>query len=138
EPDAIIFLAWTAAWPGHRQGFPFFRKDQCEKLSWLCAARVSGNLMRAAGRFVEHLSCPIYPLGLARYLRDDVSFEDVRQNETRMMVHLTNASRRIGNLTDRDLPVVQGEIREIVCKDGPTTAFARLILSAGGGLRKQS
>jgi len=94
--------------------------------------------MRAAGRFVEHLSCPIYPLGLARYLRDDVSFEDVRQNETGMMVHLTNASSRIGNLTDRDLPVVQGEIGEIVCKDGPTTAFARLILSAGGGLRKQS
>ena len=94
--------------------------------------------MRTAGRFVEHFSCLIYPLGLARYLRDDVSFKHVRQNETGMMVHLTNASRRIGNLTDRDLPVVQGEIGELVYKDRTTTAFARLILSAGGGLRKQS
>ena len=94
--------------------------------------------MCAAGRFVEHLSGLIYLLGLPRYLRDHVAFEDVCQNETGMVMHLTNASWRVRNLTDRDLPVIHGEIGEIVYKDGTASAFARIILSAGSGLRKES
>ena len=94
--------------------------------------------MCAAGRFVEHLSGLIYLLGLPRYLSDHVAFEDVCQNETGMVMHLTNASRRVRNLTDCDLPVIHGEIGEIVYKDGTASAFARIILSAGGGLRKES
>ena len=127
----------AAAWPGHCQGLAFFRKDQCEKLSWLCAAGIPGNLMRAAGRFVEHFPGFVHFLGLARYFRDHVSFEDVRQNETCMMMHLTNASRRIRNLTDRDLPLIHGEIGEIVHKDGTATAFARLVLSTGVGCQNR-
>lgn len=94
--------------------------------------------MCAAGRFVKHLSGLIYLLGLPRYFRDHVSFEDVCQNETGMVMHLTNASRRVRNFTDRDLPVIHGEIGEIVDKDGTATAFTRFILSAGGGLHKES
>src|SRR5262249_22618211 len=106
--------------------------------SRLRAAGVLGNFMRAAGRFVEHLSGLIYPLWLARYFRDHVAFEDIGQNETGMMMHLTNTSGRVRDLADCDLPVIHGEIWEIVDKDGAATAFARLILGSGGGLRKKS
>ena len=71
---------------------------------------------RRAVRRTSARSCTSF-LALPRDFRDDGAFEDVGQNEAGVVMCRAHASGRIVDVADRHLPVVQRQIRKVVCED---------------------
>src|SRR6516164_10578447 len=93
--------------------------------------------MRAAGRFVKHFAGLVDSFRLTRDFGDHIALQHIGQDKTRMMVCLADTPRRIRNLADRHLPILQCDVRKVVLEYGTAPRRVGFVLSVGRGLREQ-
>lgn len=74
--------------------------------------------MSASGRLKKHFPHSIGSLFLSGNLGDNRPFQHIGQDEAGMMMRLADSSRRVIHMTDRHLPIVHGEVWQVVFEEG--------------------
>lgn len=67
--------------------------------------------------FEKHLSGLISPLFLPRNFRDYRTLQHIGEDETGMMMRLTDSSGSVIDIADGYLPVFHCDVRQVVCED---------------------
>lgn len=103
---------------GNGQLIALLCEDHSEQLCRRGLARVVRDLMGASRRFEKHLAGIVSSLWLSGDLGDHGTFEHIGQHEAGVMMHLSYSTGRIVDIADRYLPILHGDIWQIVSKIG--------------------
>ena len=94
-------------------------ENERQKFCGLGVARVLGNLVCDAGRFVKHVPDHVGSLPLSRDLGDNRAFQHVGEHEPGMAMRVSDPPGCVVDVADRYLPTIHREVREIVFEHGP-------------------
>jgi hypothetical protein len=111
-----------------------------QKLGLFCCARVPADLVCAARLFVKHLSGGICPFFLARNFGDDVSFQHINEDETRMVMRSADAARRQRDNARIDVPPIHCDVRQLMVEYHAVFSCLRRLSSRacyGSGLEQR-